>query len=89
MLEMLVCICIISAFTLVSINNTASVNLDHYYFLNDYLLKQSQAILNKQKTNVGRGIYFNNMGHVNQAKTIEINNHSVIVHLGNGYATYE
>lgn len=87
MLEMLVCLCIISAFMLVSISNTNRLNLDHYYFLNDYELKQSQAILNREETPVGSGIYFNSMGHVNQAKTIEFKNRSVVIHLGNGYAS--
>ena len=87
MIEMLVCMCIISAFLLVSISNTKNLNLDHYYFLNDYVLTQSEAIKNKEDTNYKKGIYFNSMGHVNQAKTIDFYNHKVIVHLGNGYAT--
>lgn len=87
MLEMLVCLCIISALMLVSISNTNRLNLDHYDFLNKYELSQSAAILNRKEVSVGKGIYLNNMGHINQARTIEFGNHSVILHLGNGYAT--
>lgn len=87
MLEMLACICIISAFMLVSISNTNNLNLDHYYFLNDYLCSQSEAILNKEDVAVGYGLYFNNMGHISQAKTIDFLNHQVVIHLGTGYAT--
>ena len=87
MLEMLVCMCIISAFMIASLANTNKLNLDHYYFLNDYLYKQSQAILNREDVSIGKGLYFNNMGHINQAKTIEFKSHDIIVHLGTGYAT--
>lgn len=87
MLEMLACMCIISAFMLISLANTNKLNLEHYYFLNDYLYCQSKAILNRESVSVGKGLYFNNMGHINQAKTIEFINHNVIVHLGTGYAT--
>lgn len=89
MLEMLVCICIVSALMLVSISNTSKLNLDHYDFLNDYELKQSQALLNRENVDVSAGVYFNCMAHVNQARTIEFKNHKVIIHLGNGYATCE
>lgn len=89
MLEMLACLIIISAFMLVSISNTNKLNLEHYEFLNKYELSQSQAILNREETSVGYGLHLNNMGHINQAKTIEFANHSVILHLGNGYATVE
>lgn len=86
LLEMLVCMVIVSAFMLVSISNTNRMNLDHYYFLNDYLYIQSKAMVDRNVKEVGMGIYFNCMGHVNQAKTIDFNNHSIIIHLGNGYA---
>lgn len=87
--EMLVCMCIICALMLLSINSTNKLNLDNYYFLNDYLYNQSLAILNKEKIFLDHGVSFNEMGHVNQARTIKFENHSIIVHLGNGYATQE
>lgn len=87
MLEMLACMIVISTFMLISLANTNELNLEHYYFLNDYLYSQSRAILERENISVGKGLYFNNMGHINQAKTIEFINHNVIVHLGTGYAT--
>ena len=87
MVEMLICMVIVSAFSLLSISSTKELNLEHYYFLNDYVLAQSKAIKDKEDVSVGKGIYFNSMGHVNQAKTIDFKNHQVIIHLGNGYAT--
>ena len=89
MLEMLVCICILSAFTLLSTSNFTDLNLDHYYFINNYCLDQSRAMLDKESIDVGKGVYFNAMGHVNQARTIDFGKHQVIIHLGNGYATYK
>lgn len=87
MLEMLICMCIISILMLFSISNTNKLNLEHYDFMNNYILLQSKAILNKQEEQIGKGLYFNSMGHINQAKTIDFNNRSIIIHLGNGYAT--
>lgn len=87
MLEMLICIVIISTLMILAISNTNDLNLDHYYFLNEYLLSQSEAILKKTNVSIGKGVSFNNMGHVNQARTIDFKNHQIIVHLGNGYAT--
>lgn len=88
MLEMLVCMIILSSLLLLSLNNTNYLNVDHYTFLNNYLYGQSCAILNSENVDVDKGIYFNSMGHVNQARTISFSNHSIIIHLGNGYATY-
>ena len=85
-LEMLLCICVVSSLMLVSINGTNKLNLEHYYFLNDYLYHQSEAIDNCEEVSAGKGVYFNSMGHVNQARTIEFDNRSIIVHVGNGYA---
>lgn len=87
MVEMLLCVVIVSTMLLLVITNTEQINIDQYYFLNDYLYKQSKAILNLENTDVESGIYFNNLGHVNKARTIDFKNHQVIIHLGNGYAT--
>jgi len=89
MLEVLASICIISAFMLLSISNTNRLNLDHYDFMNNYLLTQTEAIVTKQEQNYTNGVHFNSMGHINQARTINFENHNVIVHLGNGYVTLD
>lgn len=89
MVEMLVCLCIVSALLMVSIRKTGILSVEHYSYLNNYLLIQSKAILNKEYIPYEKGVTFNSMGHVNQARTIDFKNHKVIIHLGNGYITYE
>lgn len=89
LLEMLVSMCIISILLIVSLRNNKGIDLKHYDFMNRYLLTQSKAILDKQNKSLERGVSFYSMGVVNQARTIDFNNHKVIVHIGNGYITYE
>lgn len=89
LIDLLLSLFVISSLTLLSLNHHSTLNLDHYYFLNEYLLKQSEVILNKQADIFKNGITFNNMGHVNLARTIYFGDHEVIIHLGNGYATYK
>ena len=88
-LEVLLCLCIISTMLLVSLRMSGKLHLEHYYYLNDYVLKQSEAILNRETVSYEKGVRFNSMGHVNQGRTIDFHHHQVIVHLGNGYATLE
>ena len=89
MLEMLIGICIISSLSLLFLNINHNLDLSHYSFMNDYLLKQSEIMLNKKEEVFEKGVRFNSMGHINQARTIHFNIHKVILHLGNGYVTYE
>lgn len=89
MLEMMICICILASISLLTLFNNKELNLEGYYFLNDYLSSQSKSFTEKQQYEIGHYVYFNHMGHVNQARTINFDNHKVIVHLGNGYATFE
>ena len=87
-LDLLISLFIISLLTLLSLNHHSTLYLEHYYFLNEYLLIQSEVIMHKHADSYKNGITFNNMGHVNLARTIMFDNHEVIIHLGNGYATY-
>ena len=89
MLQMLISLCLITSLSLLYLNINYTLNFDHYYFMNDYLFVQSKSILSKQEHSYEKGIRFNSMGHINQGRTIDINKHKVIVHLGNGYVTYE
>lgn len=89
LVEMLVCLCIVSIFCLLSLSHYESIDLDHFYFLNDYLYIQSQSMVNRDNISFQEGINFNCMGHVNRAKTIDFGKHKVIIHLGNGYASKE
>ncbi len=87
MLEMLFCLLVICGMLLIGLNHSSELKLDHYYFLNDYHLIQSEAILSRQNRNYEHGVNFNSMGHVYQGATIPFSRHAVIIHLGNGYAT--
>lgn len=89
LLEMLICLTVISCLLLISLRNVHSLDLEHYSFLNEYLIKQSEAILYKNNVDVSGNIYFNSMGHVNMARTVDKGKHKVIIHLGNGYVTYD
>ena len=90
MLDTLVSLFIVSLMLLVGLPKMNVVNTEHYSFMNDYLLRQSEAFTRKEKTYLdGYPIYFNRNGHVNLGNTFEFKNHKVIVMLGNGYARIE
>lgn len=89
MLETLLSLIIVLSITIVSISKYKEMNLEQYYFMNDYLLLQSESLKDYCDNDYQQGISFNQMGHVNRAKTIDINNHSIVIHLGNGYFVYE
>lgn len=74
--------------------NYREVNLDKYVFLNNYLYEQSNSLLNREENDVycdeaSHDISFNKDGKVNMGQTIEFNNGKVVIHVGNGYITYE
>lgn len=89
MLEMIICLFIISSISILCLTNFEIINLDYYYYLSDYLYNQSLAILDKQNRYIDYNVRFNSMGHVNKAQTINIGKHYIIIHLGNGYLSYE
>ena len=85
LLEMLIGIMMIASLSLVYLNYRKQINLDHYYFLNDYLLVQSEAIREKRDLSFEKGIRFNSMGHIDLARTIEFPKKRITLNLGNGY----
>ena len=87
LLEMLLVMCILISLSVISLSRNSDLELEHLYYLNDYLYEQSNAMTKRTNTAFSKGISFNSMGHVNRAMTIEFKRHSVVVHLGNGYAT--
>ena len=86
MTEMLLCLLLLSAFTLLSLSFYHPLNVDHYYFLNDYMLKQSESIRDNTYVYFEQGITFNSMGHVNLARTIRFDRKNITINLGSGYA---
>ena len=93
MLSLLVLIVVMTCVSLITLVNYREVNLDKYYFVNDYLYEQSNALASKEDIDLnnkeGKPIHFNKDGKVNMAQTIDFNNGKIVIHLGNGYLTYE
>ena len=87
MLEMLLTLMVIAGIGLIALSFDPTLNLDHYYFMNDYLEMMSDSLVNKKTNSFRNGVYFNSMGHVYQGMTIDFGRHQVVIHLGTGYAT--
>ena len=86
LIELLLSLMVITGMLLIGLNFAHEFRLDHYYFLSEYNLIQSEAMLKRQSRVYEHGVSFNSMGHVFQGKTIPFSRHEVVVHLGNGYA---
>ena len=86
---MLLVLFIIASIGVISLKKYSGLDLEAYYFLDDYLYTQAEAMLQREPAVYEKGVSFNEMGHVNLGRTISFSRHQVIVHLGNGYATIE
>lgn len=94
LLEVLLTLVIISSLLVVSISTFSKPNLDYLSFINEYLSTQTNSIVNKNTNELKNDytrehIYFNANGNVNGGRSIEISNRNIVIHLGNGYITYE
>jgi len=97
LLELLIVMIVLSGLFLIALNRDITLNLDQYYLASDILVKESEAILNHEKQEIDdyykqylrNDLYVNENGHINKAQTIDFDNHKIIVHIGNGYLTYE
>ncbi len=93
MAELLVVIVIMTFLCLLYLPRYPSVDNSDYGFIADYLLAQSEAMKEKERVDLSSelddDIYFSENGNVNQAKTIKGKKHTIVIHLGNGYITYE
>lgn len=94
LIDMLLTMIIISSLLVLSLQKEVVVNSDWINFSNDFLKTKTDSIINKKENELD-SLYgysymsFNSNGHINQANTIGFNNKKVIIHLGNGYLTYE
>ncbi len=86
LLEMLVCILMLSGITLLSLSYRSKVSFDHYRFLNEAMLKQSEAILSRRTVTYEQGISYNSMGHINLARTVYFDRKKITFNLSSGYA---
>ena len=89
MLEILAGLCVMAALALISFGSVLKTDLSYYSYLNEYVLRQSEAMRDRKSVIYEKGVSFNSMGHVNQGRTIDFLRHKVIVHLGNGYVSLE
>ena len=94
LLETLLSLIIISGFFVLTLKREVNVNLDYINFSNDYLTKQADSLVNKSENELDSiygnyYVHFNECGRVNMAQTINFDNKNVVIHLGNGYLTYE
>ena len=89
LLEILLTLVIVSSMLVLTLPLYSELDLKHLYFLNEYLSKQKDSLISHERNDLDYDVSFNENGRVNHANTIDINNHKVIVHLGNGYVTYE
>ena len=96
LVEMLLVMMLTSVMTVLYLPRSRDINCDDYIFINDYFKKLSISMISNEKTYPDDSrienkypIYFSNNGNINQAQTIKGNRHQIILHLGNGYLTYE
>lgn len=89
LLEVLLTLCILSSLMLVTLSYNHSLNLDHLNFMNEYERKKCDSLIYHSDSYALKGVTFNSNGNVNRANTLKFNNHTITIHLGNGYVTYE
>ena len=90
LLSVILVLFVISSFLVLTINNYVQFDDSYLVFINDYLYKQNDSIVNRRRNNINEiGNSINSTGHINRAQTINKGNHKIILHIGNGYLTYE
>lgn len=94
LLEILLTLFIISSLLVISLSSFHKPNLDYLAFMNEYLKIHTKSLVDREEYELSNDytlerIHFNSNGNVNKGRSVDISNHQVIVHLGNGYLTYE
>lgn len=94
LLEILLTLMIVSSLSLVCLSIYKAPDVDYLLFMNDYLNLQCDSLINHIRNDMdnvytSEHISFNENGRVNNANTINISNHDIVIHLGSGYLTYE
>ena len=81
--------------TLLYLPKYPKLDFSDYGFMNEYIYTQSEAMASRSKkdlnheANAAFSIYFHESGNVNQAQSIMGEMFKMVIHLGNGYLTYE
>lgn len=90
LLSMLLVLMVLTSLSLLTIKRAIFLEDKHLSMINDYFDMQIESLTKKQRNSMNDyNIHFNKSGRVNQARSIDINGHHIIIHLGNGYLTYE
>ncbi|MCI5774571.1 MAG: type II secretion system GspH family protein [Erysipelotrichaceae bacterium] len=95
MLEMVICLMIISIISLLGLNFKELKIKDYHQFIYDYWLAQLASMLNRENVNVDMQgcnfsfpAYFNSKGNINMAQTIECDGKQITIQLGPGRLVY-
>lgn len=89
MLEVLAVLSLMSAMTLLVLGKDVQFDGRHFDFMNGYLLTKSEAMLERRSEDLDDHLFFYSNGNISVGRTYEFGKHRVLVHLGNGYLTYE
>ncbi len=97
LLEMVVTVYIITIFASISFTSFPKNDYAHYYFMDEYLKLQSEALVNNEARQLESDYDFQKMvpirftadGTVNMAQTLVFDFAKVIIHLGNGNISYD
>lgn len=94
LIETLLSLLLIATLSILSISKMGHIDVSYAYLINDLLIGQSDALVNRERVDVDTPyskyrISYNESGRVNRAQSIDIGDKKVVIHLGNGYITYE
>lgn len=90
LLNMLLTLMILASMLTITLKNTNKIETRHFDFINEYLNAQSISLTERIDNKINDyNVSFNALGHVNNGKTLNFGIHKVLIHLGNGYITYE
>ena len=90
LLNMLLTLMILASMLTMVLKNTSKIETEHLTFINDYLNVWTSSLTERKSNRLNDyDISFNSKGHVNSGRTLNFDRHKVLIHLGNGYLTYE
>ncbi|MBR3227061.1 MAG: prepilin-type N-terminal cleavage/methylation domain-containing protein [Erysipelotrichaceae bacterium] len=90
LLEMLLGMMLLASLTVLVLGIFKEPDTEHLFFMNTYLERQCEALVNRRAVSLDdHPMSFYPGGRVDQARTVDFGDHKVIIHLGNGYLTYE
>lgn len=90
LINMLFTLMILASMLTMTLKNVNKIETKHFDFINEYLNTQSISLTERVDNEINDyNVSFNALGHVNSGKTLNFGIHKVLIHLGNGYLTYE